>query len=92
MTFRTNYKGFTISHNKKHPKDIQDFEKNPELVATNYKYAVEAAFYFWTSRDINSVSDGVADDDVEKVTNLVNGGTNGLPERIEKFKLAMELI
>lgn len=92
LTFRGNYQDFTISHNEKHPTDIQDFEQTPDLVATNYKYAVEAAFYFWRSRDINSLSDGTTDDDVKKITRAVNGGSNGLQERIDKFRLAMELL
>jgi predicted chitinase len=92
LTFRGNYQDFTISHNEKHPTDIQDFEQTPDLVATNYKYAVEAAFYFWRSRDINSLSDGTTDDDVKKITRAVNGGANGLQERIDKFRLAMELL
>jgi predicted chitinase len=92
LTFRGNYQDFTISHNEKHPTDIQDFEQTPDLVATNYKYEVEAAFYFWRSRDINSLSDGTTDDDDKKITRAVNGGANGLQERIDKFRLAMELL
>jgi len=62
----------------------EDCVANPDLVATKYPLA-SAAFFFnnnnlWSICDLGS-SDGV----VEKVTKRVNGGTNGLADRLTKF-------
>ena len=78
LTGKANYSAFTIAHNKKSPNDEQDFVANPDLVFTNKSYGVESAFYFWDSKKLNSIAD---EDDVEKVTIKVNGGTNGIDDR-----------
>jgi predicted chitinase len=48
----------------------------PDLVASDY--AVHSAVYYWTSRDLNRHAD---QDDVKKITRVINGGLNGLAER-----------
>lgn len=58
---------------------------NPDLVATHYPLA--SAGYFFDSNNIWTVCDGGSTDAViTAVTQKVNGGTNGLAERIEFFK------
>ena len=63
----------------------EDCVSNPDLVATKYPLA-SAAFFF----DINklwSLCDKGSDDvTVTTVTKRVNGGTNGLDDRIKHFK------
>ncbi len=63
----------------------EDCVANPDLVATKYPLA-SAAFYF-NSNNIWAICDRGADDaTVTRVTKAVNGGTQGLPERIQNFK------
>jgi len=53
----------------------------PDLVATDY--AFEAALYFFESNHLWVICDkGIDDKTIEQITRKVNGGTNGLEERI----------
>ncbi len=54
-----------------------DVVANPDLVAS--KYAVDCAVWYWTKRGINAAADR---DDVRAVTKAINGGYNGLDDRI----------
>jgi putative chitinase len=76
-TGRANYREAT--------KDIQDmnpgapnFEDDPEALE-EFPWALLAGISYWRRRNINAVADR---DEVEAVTRKINGGTNGLPERI----------
>ncbi len=51
----------------------------PELLE-RADLAVDSAIWFWSENNLNSVADT---DNVEAVTRIVNGGTNGLKERRE---------
>lgn len=63
----------------------EDCVANPDLVATKYPLA-SAAFYF-NSNKIWAICDkGASDNVVTQVTKAVNGGTHGLPERLQFFK------
>ena len=64
----------------------EDCVANPDLVATKYPLA-SAAFYF-NSNNIWAICDRGADDGtVTSVTKAVNGGTTGLAERLQNFKV-----
>lgn len=52
---------------------------NEELVAKVPRYAVGVAFWFWQKRNLNRYADA---DDIHAITRRVNGGFNGLEERI----------
>jgi putative chitinase len=56
---------------------------NPKLIAGDADLAVDVAFWFWMGHGLNALADK---DDVVGVTRVINGGTNGLPDR--KAKLA----
>ncbi len=89
LTFKDNYTKFTITHNNKNPDDPRDFIAHPELIVTDLNYGIESAYFFWDSRRINPIADS---DDVVKVTEAVNGGTNGLDDRkirLKKIKTVM---
>lgn len=89
LTGKTNYKGFTDSHNARNPDDPQDFVERPELLIDIIDYGVESAFYFWDSLPLNAAADA---DDVVKVTRLINGGDIGLADRkarLARIKAAM---
>jgi putative chitinase len=69
----------------------EDLVSNPDLVANKYPLA-SAAFFF----DVNKLWDicdlGSSDDVVTKVTKKINGGTNGIEDRLEKFKKYYNLL
>jgi putative chitinase len=55
-----------------------DFVNNPDLLLTEAN-ALISALWFWNSRNLNALSDK---DDVRGITQSINGGNNGLAERI----------
>lgn len=62
-----------------------DYVTNPDLLLTETD-ALISALWFWTANDLNKYADK---DDVLTVTKRINGGTNGLKDRISetnKFK------
>jgi putative chitinase len=56
-----------------------DFISHPELVAT-FPYALTVSLIFWRSHGLNVFADH---DDVRGVTRRINGGLNGLADRME---------
>lgn len=78
LTGKDNYKAFTDFIG-------EDCISNPDLVAT--KYALSSAAYYFNKRNIWSKC-VISDDNnkvVKSITLLVNGGLNGLNERILYF-------
>lgn len=55
----------------------------PELVSE--RYAVASAVYFWTTRQLNAIADR---DDLNAVTRAINGGLNGLDDRLRLLEKA----
>tara|TARA_R110002095_G_scaffold90199_7_gene78659 strand:- start:612 stop:2180 length:1569 start_codon:yes stop_codon:yes gene_type:complete len=55
----------------------------PELVSE--RYAVASAVYFWSTRKLNAIADR---DDLNAVTRAINGGLNGLDDRLRLLELA----
>jgi putative chitinase len=77
LTGRSNYDKFSKFVN-------EDCVANPSLVAT--KYPMMSAAYFFDKNNLWKTCDaGSTDEDVVKVTRRVNGGKNGLEDRLEKF-------
>jgi putative chitinase len=65
--------------------------EQPDLVAV--KYPLLSAAWFWNSRRLNGVADrGSSELVVTSVTKLINGGTNGLLDRIAKFNKYFEVL
>ena len=61
---------------------------NPQLLEVP-EYAVQSACYFWQKRNLNAIaSRGATDAVVLALTKRINGGTNGLQDRINRFKTA----
>ncbi|MBC2668764.1 glycoside hydrolase family 19 protein [Novosphingobium piscinae] len=54
-----------------------DLESNPELAETP-DVAVQTAAFFWRTRNLNLVADKGEED---RITRLINGGTNGIADR-----------
>ncbi len=83
LTGRANYQAFS------------DFIKNPRVMeGCNYVAEVfpfSSAGFWWSNNNMNALCDR-PDVTVEMVTRRVNGGTNGLSDRIKYYELAMEAI
>jgi peptidoglycan hydrolase-like protein with peptidoglycan-binding domain len=62
----------------------QDFEGNPKLAA-EFPWAALTAAEYWKSRNINKAADK---NDIKAVTRIINGGYNGLSDRVRYFDLA----
>lgn len=64
---------------------------NPDWVAD--KFPLLSAAWFWNSKSLNSLADhGSGDEVVTDITRKVNGGTNGLEDRISRFKTFFSLL
>ena len=76
-------------------KDInEDLTKAPELLVS-IKYACLSAAWFFYKNGLNSIADQVSDNpekSVQEITKKINGGLNGITERIENFKQILPLI
>lgn len=77
-TGKDNYKQLA-----EHVKD-PNILSNPDLVETTY--AFEAALFYFDRNGLWKHCDVVDDAHILKVTKAVNGGTNGLDDRIKKTK------
>jgi putative chitinase len=70
---------------------VDDIMKNPDLVAT--KYPLLSAGFFWFKNNLNTLADGgVNNATITSVTRRVNGGVNGLNDRVEKTKYYFNLL
>lgn len=62
-----------------------DLISNPDLLTTP-KYARLSAGYFWYKNKLNLLADkGSSEEVVKSITKIVNGGFNGLDDRIKRF-------
>jgi putative chitinase len=61
----------------------------PELVAIDPFIAVDVACWYWNKRQINKLAD---QDDVKAVTKAINGGYNGLDDRVEYLNRAKAVL
>lgn len=76
LTGRSNYKQFSKGV-------IDDIITSPSLVET--KYVAETACWFWKTRKLNQLCVDDTIETVKKITKKINGGYNGLDDRIKKF-------
>jgi len=82
ITGKYNYRAFTKYHKSVWGEDI-DFVKTPGLILTDAKYSVRAALWFWLSNNVAKKADqGINDKAIEEVTVSINGGKNGLKQRM----------
>jgi putative chitinase len=77
ITGRGNYRAFTAWARKLDPK-APNFESDPEAVNTD-PWEGLGPIWFWDSHGLNRYADA---GDVEMITRKVNGGLNGLDDRI----------
>lgn len=65
----------------------EDVVASPGLVSD--KYAVASAVFFWETNNLNTLAEL---DDYRKITKRINGGYNGLTDRMELLLQAKELL
>lgn len=79
LTGKSNYKAFSTFIG-------QDCVADPTLVAN--RYPMDSAVWFFDVNKIWDICDrGAGEDAVKAVTRKVNGGLNGLADRLQKFNL-----
>lgn len=74
ITGKNNYKQMS--------KDLSiDFTENPDYLL-RAEYALLSALWFWNKNKLNKLAD---DDDIRGITKKINGGYNGLEDRIRIY-------
>lgn len=79
MTGRGHYEAFAKASGL-------DVVNNPDMISNDPAIAAEASAFWWTKRAHKNIRSHAAKGDVRATTRIVNGGTNGLDDRIAKFK------
>jgi putative chitinase len=81
LTGCANYTAFGLTINMT-PAQVVDY-------AQTFEGAVESACWFWGTNKLNQYADS---GDIETMTRRINGGTNGLDDRIAKCNLAQQIL
>ena len=58
----------------------------PELLAEDKETAILSALWFWQKNKLETVSD------IERATRIINGGLNGIDDRVKRFELAKRVL
>lgn len=84
LTTRNNYLEFDKTVD-------DDIISNPDLVAT--KYPLQSAAFFFTKNNLWSIcNEGTSIETIKKLTKRINGGYNGIDDRILRFNKIYKLI
>lgn len=81
ITGKSNYQQFTDWCRKQGFADVPDFVATPDAVNTD-PWEGLVPIWYWVTRGLNSYADA---NDIEMLTRRINGGTNGLPDRLELY-------
>lgn len=65
-----------------------DLVRNPEMAATG-KISILTACEYWNARKLSTWAD---EDDIQMITKRINGGFNGLDDRIARWKIVKSLL
>ena len=71
-----------------------DFVGSPEKLSTN-EYAALSAGWFWDKNSLNKIADDLSlssEETCTQITRIVNGGENGLDQRLEYLDRAMSVL
>lgn len=82
LTGRANYAAYGAYCDK-------DYLSHPEVLAQDPAVAVDVACWFWKTRGLGPLADA---DDAKAVTRRINGGYNGLDDRLEYLGRAKALL
>lgn len=84
LTGKNNYTHFQVAVGS-------NLLNNPDLVATSFPLL--SAGWFWQTNKLNQLADkGTTEEVIKQVTRRINGGYNGLEDRIKKFNVYFKLI
>lgn len=78
LTGKENYQNYSNACNV-------DLVSNPDGLAEDPMHCVGAAGWYWDSKGLNQYAD---EDDVKTITRRINGGLNGLDDRLAKLEKA----
>lgn len=88
LTGRSNYRQFSgWAHERGLVASPTHFEVNPQAVSEP-RWGFLAAAFFWSTRNINRFADGR---EVTNSTRVINGGVNGLQDRIDRYNRCFPL-
>ena len=87
LTGRDNYRRAYQRMRERFP-DCPDFEADPERVATA-RWAALTAAEFWFNAGLNTLAD---QGKFETITRRINGGTNGLADRLARWEDAKQAL
>jgi putative chitinase len=88
LTGRYNYRKFSQwAHGRGLVDSPAFFEDNPQAVS-DPRWGFMAAAFFWSTNNINRFADGR---EVTNSTRVINGGTNGLQDRINRYNQCFPL-
>jgi putative chitinase len=84
LTGRANYTAFGKARNR-------DFitGNNPNLLASDPNLAADCSGWFWDVNKLNALADY---DQPLKITKVINGGTNGLDDRLRRLRLTKRFL
>lgn len=85
LTGRSNYTAFA----KDMFEDWRNVVENPDWVTADRNFALMSAIWFWNKNDLNKLADV---EDMKELTRRINGGYNGLEDRIKHYKEAIALL
>lgn len=81
LTGKNNYMAFAASIN-------MPLEQVPEYLVS-FDGAVDSACWFWSTNNLNKWAD---EDDIKELTRRINGGYNGLEDRISHYDHAKQIL
>lgn len=88
LTGRDNYRRFSRwAHERGLVSSPTAFEDDPAAVSIP-RWGFLAAAFFWSTNNINRFADGR---EVTNATRVINGGTNGLQDRIDRYNQCFPL-
>ncbi len=82
LTGRANYTAYSLATGI-------DYVARPQLITSDPFAAVDVACWFWNARRLNALADA---DDVKAITRRINGGYNGLDDRIDYLTRAKAVL
>lgn len=89
ITGRANYKEFTSWCRSNLNTVVPDFSQEPDKINTD-PYEGLVPIWYWSTRDLNRYADN---GDIESITRKINGGKNGLEDRINHYvRIALVLL
>jgi putative chitinase len=85
LTGKSNYSAFADAMGL----DKENILANPKLVSTDKDISLLSAVYFWNANKLNQYADS---EDLTHMTKIINGGTNGLDERIALYNKCISVL